>query len=173
MREWCWIGSYLRPQLHYTRLLFIPDCLNPIRYALLRYAYSYARYQEYTTSFIWTDAEIELLLEAVKVFSATCLLKEKIGKGWRQNTIRLKKVFVERYPRVEAGEEPTEDFPKARCLERVSKDRIAAKLKSIRKSYKKAVDLGQRSGGGRVVMTFYGLCNDIWAGGTINNEYTR
>ena len=28
-------------------------------------------------TFIWTDAEIELLLEAVKVFSATCLFEGK------------------------------------------------------------------------------------------------
>lgn len=115
-------------------------------------------------TFIWTDAEIELLLEAVKVFSATCLFEGKDWEGVKAKYDKVKEIFVERYPKVEAGEEPTEDFPKARCLERVSKDRIAAKLKSIRKSYKKAVDLGKRSGGGRVVMTFYGLCNDIWAG---------
>ena len=30
-------------------------------------------------TFSWTDAEIELLLEAVKVFAATCLFE---GKDW-------------------------------------------------------------------------------------------
>ena len=48
------LATLLRPQLHYAGLLFIPDCLNPIRYENIG---SYtapliptlaARYQEYT-----------------------------------------------------------------------------------------------------------------------------
>ena len=46
----------------------------------------------------------------------------------------------------------------------ITKERISAKMKAIRKNYKKAVDIGKRNGGGRVVMTFYDLCHDICAG---------
>lgn len=34
----------------------------------------------------------------------------------------------------------------------------------MRKKYKKAVDTGRRSGGGRTVATFYDICNEIWGG---------
>ena len=30
-------------------------------------------------------------------------------------------------------------------------------------NYKKAVDLGKRSGGGRILITFYDPCQDMWA----------
>ena len=45
-----------------------------------------------------------------------------------------------------------------------TKQEIATKVKSLRQSYRKAVDSGRQSGGGRVVMTFYDLCKDIWGG---------
>ena len=40
-----------------------------------------------------------------------------------------------------------------------TRERIASDL---RKKYKKAVDSG--SGGGRTLVTFYDLCNEIWDG---------
>ena len=41
---------------------------------------------------------------------------------------------------------------------------MASKIKDIRKKYKKAVDSGRKSGGGRTVATFYDICNEIWGG---------
>ena len=45
-----------------------------------------------------------------------------------------------------------------------TRERIASKIKDIRKKYKKAVDSGKKSGGGRTVATFYDVCNEIWGG---------
>ena len=73
-------------------------------------------------TFIRTDAEIELLLEAVKVFAATCVFGGKDWEGTKAKYDKIREIFVERYPVVEAGEEQTEDFPKPICLERVTKD---------------------------------------------------
>ena len=38
------------------------------------------------------------------------------------------------------------------------------KLKRIRTGYKKALDSGRRSGGGRIVTTFFDECSEIWGG---------
>ena len=59
-------------------------------------------------TFIWTDAEIELLLEAVKAFSAACLFEGKDWEGVKGKYDKVKEIFVESYPRVEAGKEPTD-----------------------------------------------------------------
>ena len=44
----------------------------------------------------------------------------------------------------------------------VTTDRILAKIKIIRTDFRKAVDSGKKSGGGRVVFTFYSLCQSLW-----------
>ena len=36
--------------------------------------------------------------------------------------------------------------------------------KAIRQNYRKVIDSRRKSGGGRVVATFYELCQDIWSG---------
>ena len=35
-------------------------------------------------------------------------------------------------------------------------------MKQLRVKYKKAVDLGKRSGGGRIIMAYFDLCTDMW-----------
>ena len=83
---------------------------------------------------------------------------------------KISKIFVERYPKIKDGDVPDEEYPRSNKLEDITKERISSKLKAIRKNYKKAVDCGKRSGGGRVVMTFYDLCHDIWAGAPSTNS---
>ena len=41
---------------------------------------------------------------------------------------------------------------------------LETRIKAVRGNYRKAVDTGRQSGGGRVVATFYELCQEIWAG---------
>lgn len=118
-------------------------------------------------SFLWTEAEIELLLESVKVFASNCLFNGTDWEGVKSKYDKIREIFVERYPKVKDGEteeEPNSDYPKSKSLELLTKERIAAKLKTVRGNFKKAVDSGRRSGGGRVVMTYYDLYHDIWAG---------
>ena len=114
-----------------------------------------------TDSFSWTDAEIELLLDVIKRFQSEQQFEGVDRESVKSKYDKIKDMLIERYP---TSGKP-EDFPKKKsCLhELITKDRIAAKVKTIRKNYKKAVDQG-RSGGRRVVCTFYDLCNDIWSG---------
>ena len=44
------------------------------------------------------------------------------------------------------------------------REKIAAKIKQMRVSYRKALDYCKQSGGGRVVATFFDLCNQILSG---------
>ncbi|CAB4006661.1 Hypothetical predicted protein [Paramuricea clavata] len=118
-------------------------------------------------SFLWTDAEIELLLASVKVFASNCLFNGTDWEGVKSKYEKIREIFVERYPKTNDGEieeKPNSDYPKSKSLENITKERIAAKLKTIRGNFKKAIDSGKQSGGGRVVMTYYDLCHDIWAG---------
>ena len=45
---------------------------------------------------------------------------------------------------------------------KVTKERISAKIKIIRTDFRKAVDSGKKSGSGRIVFTFYSLCQSLW-----------
>ena len=45
-----------------------------------------------------------------------------------------------------------------------TKDRVNARLKKIKKSFRKAVDSGRKSGGGRVVWNLYDECYELWSG---------
>ena len=48
--------------------------------------------------------------------------------------------------------------------EKITRDRVTAKLKKIQTAYRKAEDSQRKSGGGRVGMTFYSVCSEIWGG---------
>ena len=120
-------------------------------------------------NFSWTDGEIELLLECIKVYAATCRFEGLHWEGIRAKYEKIQELFIERYPRAET-EAMEIDFPRALCVQNITKERISAKVKSIRTKYKKAVDVGRRSGGGRIVMTFYDLCSEIWEGSPSTNS---
>ena len=71
---------------------------------------------------------------------------------------QIKSKFCEQYPEVE-----DEKFPRSSDLDSITKERVSAKLKSIRTNFKEAVDTGKRSGG-RIIFRFYELCKRIWGG---------
>ena len=89
--------------------------------------------------------------------------KEYQGINWedsRNKYVKIKEIFIDRYPTEEAD---IERFPnRAKVEEIVTTDRISAKIKIIRVYFRKAVDSGKKSGGGRVVFTFYSLCQSLW-----------
>ncbi len=115
-------------------------------------------------SFCWTDSEIELLLECAKVFASECIFEGKDCEGIKSKYEKIREIFVDGYPVSKRDNNENEDFPKSSSLNEVTKERIASKIKGIRQKFKKACDQKKRSGGGRVVMTYYDLCVDIWAG---------
>ena len=68
-------------------------------------------------------------------------------------TKKIKKVFIDRHSIVEAD---IESFPNvAKMEETITKDRILAKIKIIRANFRKAVDIGKRSGGGGVLLLHF------------------
>ena len=114
-------------------------------------------------NFTWTDEETALLVQVIIDYKAA-----KISKGLELETIKNKyeeitKNFIERYPRSEDGVR-TEEFPNTMDPSIFTKDRVAPKIKRIKTSFRKAVDRGRRSGGGRIVMALYDECYEIWAG---------
>ena len=106
-----------------------------------------------STDFRWTDDELELLPKCCADFESQ---KEYQGINWedtRNKYEKIKEIFIDRYPTEEAD---IERFPNETKVEEiVTKDRISAKTKIIRADFRKAVDSGNKSGGGRVVFTFY------------------
>ena len=86
--------------------------------------------------FTWTDSEIELFLEAVKVFSTNCSFEGKDWESVKSKYDKIRQLFAKRYPNSPGGI-ISEEYPKSQSLETITKDRIAAKLKSIRKITRK------------------------------------
>ena len=99
----------------------------------------------------WTDVDIENLLECVKEFKAQ---KEYEGVDWE--SVKDKYEIIRSLFLKNRGGEGSDD--------KYTRDKISSKVKAIRGNYREAVDSGRQSGGGRVVATFYDLCNEIWAG---------
>lgn len=107
--------------------------------------------------FSWSDDEIQLLLTSALDFKAQC---EFEGISWESKRSKYEQIFdilMKQYPTIE----DIINYPNKQAL---TKDRITAKLKSIRTGFKKAADAGRKSGGGRVVFTFYNLCESLWGG---------
>ena len=69
-----------------------------------------------------------------------CLFEGKDWEGVKSKYEKIKDTFVERYPKVKDGEEVDEDYPKSLFLDEFSRERVAAKLKVVRKKFSKAVD---------------------------------
>ena len=78
-----------------------------------------------------------------------------IEKARNQSMKRSAKCLSKDIQKITDGDVLDEEYPKSNKLEEITKGRVSTKLKAIRKNYKKAFDCGKRSGGGRVVMTFY------------------
>ena len=105
--------------------------------------------------FCWTDDELQLLLKASLDFKSKC---EFQGKSWelkRSKYENILDIMLKQYP---------EDQEKQPNKEKLNKDRVEANLKAIRTGYRKAYDNGRKSGGGRIVFTFYELCQSFWGG---------
>ena len=108
----------------------------------------------------WTDNEVELLLGVVRSYSS---LKDFDGLEWESVKSKYEDIRSEfLFGCMTKGMTMQEDFPHSTSL--FSRERIASKIKDLRKKYKKAVDTGKRSGGGRTVACFFDICNEIWGG---------
>ena len=112
--------------------------------------------------FTWTDEETALLLKVAISYKTE---KTTEGKDWESVKTRyedLLKLYIERYPK--SNESEPEHFPNKKNTDVFDKEKIIAKLKRIKFGYRKAVDSGRRSGGGRVVTLFFDECSELWSG---------
>ena len=108
--------------------------------------------------FSWTEKEIKLLLDSLKEYKA-----EKLKVGIDFESVKEKwedvlGIFLRSYPA------KSKEFPRDHPKQIFTKDRMAQKAKRIRQNFRKAVDAGKRSGGGRIVTEFFDICEEIWAG---------
>ena len=106
---------------------------------------------------IWTDSEAELLLN-VAIGYKTSKAAESVD--WvlvKSKYDDITKLYIDALPEVNDDT----DFPHKK--EQTTKLIVSSKLKSIRFKFRQAVDSG-RSGHGRVVMLYYELCQQLWAG---------
>ena len=106
-------------------------------------------------TFSWTDKEVELLPESVKIFKKNMEAEGVEWESLRTKYDKIMEIVHKNYPKTGNIEE---------CIQELHKACITSKVKKVHSDYKKAVDLGNRSGGRRIIMTFYDLCQDIWAG---------
>lgn len=93
----------------------------------------------------------------------------QIHAGFDWESIKTKYVditemFIKRYPTTATGTVDRDSYPKFDPGNQFTKERVLSKIKAIRVKYKAALDSGRRSGGGRVVATFFDMCSNIWAG---------
>jgi hypothetical protein len=115
-------------------------------------------------NFIWTDDEVSLLLNIVHEYKANQI---HAGFDWeplKTKYVDITEMFVKRYPTTSTGVVDREHFPKFDPGKQFTKERVVSKIKAIRVKYKASLDSGRRSGGGRVVATFFDICSSIWAG---------
>ena len=118
---------------------------------------------EQSTNLIWTDDEVQILLETIRDFKSK---KSYEGIDWesvKEKYDLVLSLFLEGIP-----EERNTDFPHDKTV--FTKDRITSKVKNIRRKYRQAIDSGRQSGGGRVVATFYDICSEIWSGSPATNS---
>jgi hypothetical protein len=117
-------------------------------------------------NFTWTDDEIELLLAVIYEYKTS---KESEGFDWESIKTKydeIRALFLARYPRNQDADDQRE-FPLGKGKnpsEELTKERVVAKIKALRLKYRKALDSGRKSGGGRVVAQFYDICSKIWSG---------
>ena len=121
-------------------------------------------------NFMWSDEEINLLLHVVIDYKAG-----KAGEGVDWESVRSKyedvtKRFFWKSTLV-TTKRNSPDVP-IEASRSFNKDRIQNKLKRIKLNFRKAVDKGRRSGGGRVVTTFYEECCEIWSGASAVESIT-
>ena len=104
-----------------------------------------------------TDDEIQLLLDVCIEYKAEREYCSVDCESVRNKYEQIQEKLIQQYPK-----NSTNGFPNSENAEQtLTVKRIGGKLKIIRTNFKKAVDTNKRNDGGRVVLTFYGLCEKL------------
>ncbi|XP_012729945.2 uncharacterized protein LOC105934485 [Fundulus heteroclitus] len=108
--------------------------------------------------FIWTDDEVQLLLEVTLNYKTTKSQENVDWESCQSKYADIYKDYLEQYP--VNGVAEGKDFPHGKSA--ITKAQVISKLKAVRGKYKQALDSGRRRGHGRVVLIFFELCEEIW-----------
>ena len=114
-----------------------------------------ARKRKAAVDFFQTDDELQLLLEVLSDFKSKCEFQGESWESKRSKYENILDIMLKQYP---------EDQEKYSNKEKLNNDRVAVNLKTIRTGDRKACDNGRKSGGGRIVFIFYGLCENLLGG---------
>lgn len=111
-------------------------------------------------SFKWTDDETVLLLH-----TATNYKTQKLDEGIDWERVRAKYCDIackmaEHVRNYQEQKGTDKDYP--HNCEEITKERVASKLKSIRRKYRAAVESGRKSRHGRVILLYFEECKEIW-----------
>ena len=121
-----------------------------------------------TENFIWTDAEVELLLSIVQEYKTQ---KTNDGIYWdscKSKYTDLNEMFVDKLAVVNGI--PNDDYPHKHTEFQNNPTRLARKIKQLRNKFVAAVRAGKRSGGGRQVYRFYEECQNVFGGNAAATE---
>ena len=115
------------------------------------------------SSFVWSDDEVELLLNITNEYKVEKLLNaidwESVTSKYAEITNRFIEV-VEDYRA--SSEDSSKDY--RHFGEEITTEKVATKLTAARKKYRSAVDTGRESGHGRVILLCFQTCQEIWGG---------
>ncbi len=114
-------------------------------------------------NFSLTGEETALLLQIIIDYKSN---KAALGLDWETVRSRYEDIcerLQSRYPKESSGVD-AEEYPNCSDPSVITKEKIIPKIKRIKMQFRKAVDSGRRSGGGRIVLSLYEECNEIWAG---------
>lgn len=104
--------------------------------------------------FTWTDDEIHLLLNIKADYRAQKIGEELDWERIRNNYFDIADRMVEALRKYNDHDGSGKDYK--HNPEEITKEKVATKLKAVRKKYRIAVDSGRESGHGRVIL----LCFD-------------
>ncbi|CAL8283620.1 unnamed protein product [Lota lota] len=108
--------------------------------------------------FAWNDEEVELLLKVTHEYKS---LKAALKTDWESSQSKYSDI-LELYRERDPSPEEATATGKGWKKDQVTKGQLTTKLKAIRNQYRQAVESGSKSGHGRVILHFFGLCKSIW-----------
>ena len=109
----------------------------------------------------WTDGETEMLLSVVLDYKND---KSTERIDWTTCKSRYDQIYDSFIQAYDGKKDNDENFPHKQDLSLFKKTVIINKVKRIKANYSKAVLSGKKSGNGRVVYKFRGICDEIWGG---------
>ena len=115
-----------------------------------------------TENFVWTDDEVELLLNVVLEYKTARTAENVDWETCQSKYSDILNLFLAQYPSEHDAAQIEKEFPHQN--NEVNKSIITSKLKAIRLKFRAAVDCGKKSGHGRVVLIYFEKCQEIWGG---------